>query len=123
MKAKSKVQDRRPGPQAVPEPQEAPFNLFDRSLSILDVGPTEVSQVEIRRYLEAQHAFIIAKVDLDLWRAAISKKLVRCGHVEDGDYSAELLEMAILPSRSVAVAARAAMLPSEALTNGASHAR
>ena len=96
-KATSKVQEAPAAPQAVPEPQPAPeqqpkpYDPFERALSFPDIeAPPSVSQDELGNYVDALAAFAIAKADLDLVRAAITKKLLLYAGVEEGRYSAEL---------------------------------
>jgi hypothetical protein len=52
----------------------------------------EITQAEIVAFSTASHIFRLARADFEAKRAALTMKLLRCCHCEEGDYFALLDE-------------------------------
>jgi len=69
-------------------------NPPESPLAILDPVPylSEISQTEIVAFATATHIFRLARADFEAKRAALTLKLLRLQHCEEGDYFALLGE-------------------------------
>jgi len=68
--------------------------LPDRPLRIQDPPEPlpEITQAEIVLFTNASHVFRLARADFEAKRAALTLKLLRCCHCEEGSYFALLDE-------------------------------
>jgi hypothetical protein len=78
----------------VPTKGKLPDTLLDRPLGVQDPPEPlpEITQAEIVEFATALHIFRLARGSFEAKRAALTMKLLRSCHCEEGDYFALLTE-------------------------------